>query len=385
LRGNEVVIHVQARRARPLKTRSSRRVVIGRLADEEARLLGGFLSERDRAHGDAEELFSRQLGRSVPQIRRFIGEGIASLGRGTIPSIASRSHAFRHRFATTWGLQLLGQLSEKNGVDISIIEDWGLDQLPARVRYQYGSRRLGHGTPETTLCWYDHSLALRQDAQSLKMLGSPVTLEWMLTDKVSLHRGTHRQRQITRFLRDDIHCFPANKEWQSRPSNNFPPVLSREAGRYRLIAETLLSIQKYGDLNVTSAVLGVPVFYVAAMKERAQQIQQEYGIPFLSNSTRDTASNRLPLAWHAVPLLDEFDRLIRADVIQSFDVCSWLLSAMAKRGGLAARLSSSSHADIDGALKWFARLPLKRGSALTGHTANFVALTVLTADHEFKA
>ncbi len=339
-----------------------------------------FLRDRHNAEGDNEELFSQQVAASIPDVRKLLGEGVTELAAEMIPAIANRSHAFRHRYATSWGLALAEQRPESTGYPLSLADAPDLGGLPGRVRYQYGSRRLGHGSPDTTLCWYDHSLSLRRDTLTLAGLAEPASQEWLLTHTRSRHRGIHRERRLRRLLAESAQTLDGLEVSEFKPTATLPEVLQGRAGRYLGIGKALLALRKFADDEVVSAVTGLPMDRVAALRKTALGIQESYGLRFLPRpDSLEPPKRRLPLAMHVMPLLDEWDRLVKSCKVSTKDFETWIWSGLAQRKPPPQVLVQSDHPEIEASLRWFAGHDLKRGAELNGKSADLLVMTIIAA------
>jgi len=192
---NRLNISVTPNNNRGLKTKSSRRPITLFLEPDVVRLAERDIENRKAASNDATYFFRKSNGTSYgDQLAKIIAEAAI----GTIGHKANRMHAARHNLATATGAHLSTGAHDALPIFIEPIPLSNKRRQPIRMLYRRMSRFLGHGSPVTTLSYYDHSMWLQTEPGTCLLQWRGSDIDWLIsrpTSRSPIHGERLAQRQ----------------------------------------------------------------------------------------------------------------------------------------------------------------------------------------------
>ena len=328
------VLHIHPRRRRTLKTTASRRVVdIAHWKDGVGRVqsLCDRLSQRRTNVGG--ELLATRYRMTLREIIDSLTGTYAQAATKPLGALSTRTHLARHTRATQAGIAVHPHGFDGFELVLPVTDGSALTLLPQRVRYVYHSRQLGHGTPITTLTWYDHCIPLQT------VLGSGwrgPTIDLQVT-AIGMNKATYLQRsqraqagESNRWS-NNIPTWPTNSEMSLAAICQTPPeVAPLAAPRLAPWLRAALAARQGLRGNALSNELGIDAELTERMLCVLERCDRDYGIGYLRQSSTAKHSRR-PRAHSIAGFIQALDDSLNQTSLTAESLAAWAWQSLATR------------------------------------------------------
>lgn len=272
-----------------------------------------------------------------------------------VPINYARSHVGRHDFASAVGFTLRAEAFRGVMLHLphseSLKTDW-LSALPVRVRLMYFSRQLGHGHPNSTLEYYDHTVPLLVDTArhwrtlpsqtNAKLLGSrPATYRKALYRFETAEKKTHPP--WLSYVDVDWHADPADECIAYEP----PPVPSGSTNERLLetIGEIALGLRQGLVTDTLANEIGLSESITDAVGLELRHCASFLKLPYLPESgSHETTSSRRPRAGRLSPILCALDQAIADGSLSFLALLDWCERNVSEAAKTALGFGSSDAA-----------------------------------------
>lgn len=251
-----------------------------------------------------------------------------------IPISYARSHVGRHDFASAVGFTLRAHAFR--GVTLHLPHhewlktDW-LSALPVRVRLMYFSRQLGHGHPNSTLEYYDHTVPLLLDtARHWRTLSTKANAELLGARPAAYRKALYRfetaekktQPPWLSYVDVDWHADPMDECIELEP----PPVPSGSTNERLLetTGEVALGLRQGLAADTLANEIGLSERIADDLDFELRHCASFLRLPYLPESgSNETTSSRRPRAGRLSPILHALDQAIADGSLSFLAVLDW--------------------------------------------------------------
>jgi integrase len=318
---NRLSISVTPNNNRELKTKSSRRPITLFLEPDVVRFVERGIENRKAASNDTTCFFRKSNGAPYgDQLAKIIAEA----STGTIGYKANRMHAARHNLATATGAHLSTGAHDGLPIFIEPIPLSNKRRQPIRMLYRRMSRFLGHGSPVTTLSYYDHSIWLQTEPGTSLFQWRGSDIDWLIsrpTSRSPIHGERLAQRQADHLKAriDEV-----NATFLKPFSGEHPPPPTEILARSLLQVSRLVALaQQCRDPMKFANRSGLPD-EEADHIYKFLQTEDKYvsrGRFFPKKDLKNRGSFKNVEAWE--PVITTIDRLLRNGDLELHHLVDW--------------------------------------------------------------
>jgi hypothetical protein len=249
---------------------------------------------------------------------------IAEASTGTIGYKANRMHAARHNLATATGAHLSTGAHDGLPIFIEPIPLSNKRRQPIRMLYRRMSRFLGHGSPVTTLSYYDHSIWLQTEPGTSLFQWRGSDIDWLIsrpTSRSPIHGERLAQRQADHLKAriDEV-----NATFLKPFSGEHPPPPTEILARSLLQVSRLVALaQQCRDPMKFANRSGLPD-EEADHIYKFLQTEDKYvsrGRFFPKKDLKNRGSFKNVEAWE--PVITTIDRLLRNGDLELHHLVDW--------------------------------------------------------------
>ncbi|MGN8200605.1 tyrosine-type recombinase/integrase [Salinisphaera sp. RV14] len=351
---SDVSVHVHPLKRRRLKSTASRRLVRVPMNEERRDRLQALLARLGtRAENTGDLLLAPDTGTAVPTMARVISSAFRAAASERITGAAARGHIARHNAATaavlathpqptTQSLRGLAPLAHGHSSRQRIER---LGKLPARLKFRYLSRQLGHGTPITTLIWYAHALPLLH-AQTTPWQGLTRRIEAGLLaqrpsdiDRWRTHRGGPLVDGNSPFLlRFSLKWLPAQFHPQvevveDEHTQQTPDVFDLSTLSCELAACVALTVREGIRESDAAQHWGIADRHYQAIAKRLSEYDKGHHLGYLTGRRiRTRVHPRIPRSHDLRQMFRRLDALLDDGQLSSDALHRWVLHQLSRGG-----------------------------------------------------